>query len=142
MSDERAVKERRERRMKPGALNATRQRLEVDESTLDRDKFEYRWANDQEARVQRLHGQDWDPVDEVKKDKLAGTDQQGKPFSAVLMKKHKDWYDGDQKAKQKPLDDMEQSIREGANHQQDEPSLTSGNSYTPGGGNVIDGRNR
>ena len=135
--NKRATEERRERRMKPGALNATRKRLDVDESLLERDKFEYRWANDQEARVQRLHGQDWDVVPDAQKDKLAGTDKQGKPFNAVLMRKYKDWYEQDQKAKMKPIDDMEKRIRAGTSHQADEPELRDG-AYTPGGSNVIE----
>jgi hypothetical protein len=134
----RAEEERRERRRKPGALSAQGKRLVVDESKLDRNKFEYRFANDTKGRLQQLHADDYDPAPEGESDhRLAGTDETGKPFNAVLMRKRKDWYDDDQKEKMRPLKEMDDAIRRGDHRADGEPDMRSG-TYTPGGRNTIE----
>lgn len=139
----RAEEVRRERRHKPGKTVHDGLRLAVDESKLDRKNFEHRWVNDSPGRVERMHGKDWDPVTEqvggsgegTVQSKIVGT-ADGKPVNAVLMRKHKDWYREDQKAKQAPLNEMDKAIREGINHQ-NEPALRDG-AYTPNGRNAIE----
>lgn len=139
----RAEEVRRERRHKPGKTVHDGMRLAVDESKLDRKNFEYRWVNDAPGRVQRLTDRDWDPAPEqvggtgegTVQTKVVGT-ADGKPVSGVLMRKHKDWYRDDQKAKLAPLNEVDKAIREGINHR-NEPALRDG-AYTPNGQNVIE----
>lgn len=145
----RADEVRRERREKPGSVNQTSAKLAVDEKMLDRSTFEYRWVNDTGARMMQLHERDWDPAPELasaSKDgegtvtrKIAGVDDTGKPYSTVLMRKFKDWYDQGQARKLAPLAEMDKAIRAGANHQA-EPDLRGEGVYTPDGGNRLDGR--
>lgn len=140
----RADKVREERRRKPGQVLTSGVKLAVDQSKLD-PNFTYRWVNDKGNRVQQLEAADWDPVDEaVKADtdgagtvqaKVVGTDG-GKPYSAILMRKRKDWFQEDKKEAQKPLDEVDETIRRGLNHQKDSPEL-SGRSYTPNGRNTV-----
>lgn len=146
MRPTRAEEVRQERRRQPGATVVAGIKLGVDESKLDRSTYEYRWANETGNRLQQLHANDWDVAPEMAapgtdsggtvNSKVAGTDDTGKPFNAVLMRKRKDWFQADQKAKQKPLDEMDEAIRKGSAHQQSEPSLREG-AYTPDGGNKI-----
>lgn len=142
----RAEQTRRERRMTPGATVQPGIRLAVDEKKLDRGKFEYRWVNDKEGRVQQLAAQDWDPVAENVKDDSNGLGTvpsahagvaEGKPYNATLMKKYRDWYEDDQKRKQRPLDEMENAIRRG-NVQGQNTELAGAGVYTPGGMNTIE----
>ncbi len=144
MAETRAEKVREERRRKPGAVLMSGIKLGVDQSLLD-PNFTHRWVNDKGNRVQQLEAADWDPVTEaVKADsdgsgtvqtKIVGTDA-GKPYSAILMRKRKDWFQADKKEAQKPLDETDEAIRRGLNHQKDSPEL-AGSSYTPGGRNTI-----
>jgi hypothetical protein len=144
----RADEIRQERRRKRGSVVMAGQKLGVDESKLDRANYTYRWAADTGHRMTQLHGEDWDVAPENATDsdgegtvntKLAGTDKQGKPYSHVLVRKRKDWYDADKKEKQAPLDAMDKAIREGVNHIADEKDLRDG-VYTPGGRNIIERR--
>lgn len=144
MTETRAEKIRNERRRQPGQVRLSGIKLGVDQSRLD-PRFTYRWANDAGNRIQHLEAKDWDPVSEAVKDdsegegsvqaKIVGT-AEGKPVKAILMKKRKDWFEADKKEGQKPLDEMDEAIRRGVNHQKDSPEL-AGASYTPGGRNVI-----
>jgi len=137
----RADEVRQERRRKPGATVLAGTKLTVDESKMDRKNFTYRWAKDQGARVAQLHADDYDPApgDAVIGNqgagtvgtKVGGTDETGKPYGMVLMRKRKDWYDADQTDKQKPLDEVEKDILRGRAHERNEPDLRSG-AYTPG----------
>lgn len=141
----RAEETRRARRRQPGKLANTGMKLTVDEEKLDRKNFEYRFVRDTGGRVQQLAGQDYDPVldDGAKPDSSGvgvtptvhgGTDEQGKPYGMVLMRKHRDWFEADQKEKQRPLDEMDEAIRRGAN----KTELTGDGTYTPGGSNTIE----
>lgn len=141
----RADEVRQERRRKPGATIASGIKLGVDETKLDRGTYEYRWANETGSRLQQLHANDWDVAPEqaapsdgggTVNSKVAGTDNTGKPFNAVLMRKRKEWFRDDQKAKQAPLEAMDEAVRRGVAHQQSEPELREG-TYTPDAGNKI-----
>jgi len=139
---------RQERRRKAGSTVLPGIKLGVDESKLDRANFEYRFVNDSPGRVQQMFDEDWDPVNQpVKTDsdglgtvqgKVVGT-HNGAPLSAILMKKRKDWYDADQKEKQRPLEEADEQIRRGVIHQkqQDTAELAPGLTYTPGGRNTV-----
>lgn len=137
----RAEAVRQERRKVPGRTAHAGIHLSVDESKLDRKTYQYRFVNDKDGRVQRLHGEDWDIVtaDGAKPDgnslgSVASTQagiSEGKPFNTVLMRKRKDWFEADQKEKQKPLDVIETAIKRGnPNHSGND--LKGPGVYTPG----------
>lgn len=136
----RADEVRQERRRKPGQVAHTGVKLTADESKLDRKNFTYRWVRDQGSRMAQLHADDYDPAPEdavlgnqgagTVGTKIGGTDENGKPYGMVLMRKRKDWYDADQKDKQKPLDEIDAAIRRGTVHERNEPEL-AGSGYTP-----------
>jgi hypothetical protein len=144
--ENRATEERTERRKKRGETVLSGINLAVDESKLDRNNYEYRWVNDKGARMAQMHADDWDPAPEgavlgsdedvSAQSKVVGTDE-GKPYRAVLMRKRKQWYAEDQKEKQRPLDEMDNAIRRGANHQKEAPELSGDVAYTPNGVNTI-----
>lgn len=136
----RAEAVRQERRKKPGQTAHPGIHFAVDESKLDRKTFQYRFVNDKDGRVQRLHNEDWDVAPEGAKDdsnSLGSVSSaqagviEGKPYSAVLMRKRKDWFEADQKEKQQPLDAIETAIKRGnPNHQGND--LKGAGVYTPG----------
>jgi hypothetical protein len=143
----RADEVRQERRRKPGQVAHSGIKLSVDERVLDRDTYHYRYAADTGARVQQLIADDYDIAPEIgaKPDgnslgsvntTLAGTDDNGKPYNHVLMRKRKDWFEADQKEKQKPLDAMDEAIRRG-NVSAQNTELKGPGVYTPGV-NIID----
>lgn len=142
----RADEVRRERRRKPGQTVLANLKLSVDEAKLDRKTYEYRFVNDKDGRVQQLHAQDWDIAPEGAKEDNASLGSvnsahagvnEGKPYQTVLMRKPKDWFDEDQKEKQRPLDEMEDAIRRGrTDHKANE--LRGAGVYTPGGANTIE----
>jgi hypothetical protein len=138
----RAETVRQERRRKPGSIANPGIKLSVDESRLDRNTYHYRHVNDVGNRVAQLEAQDYDIVrdGEVKPDGAGlgsvptthgGIDDSGKPYGMVLMRKRKDWFEADQKEKQKPLDEMEQAIRRG-NPTHKGNDLKGSGVYTPG----------
>lgn len=134
---DRAEQVRTERRMKPGSIAATGLQLYVPEENKD-PKYAHRWVNDDGRRVEQLYQQDWDKVDDpVKPDSDGVGSVQTKTVGAngkkaVLMRKRKDWYETDQRAKQKPLDEMDEAIRRGIPKTQ-EADLGGGVAYTPDG---------
>jgi hypothetical protein len=143
---ERPDEERRERRKKPGSTTHYGMKLHIDKDKLD-PNYEYRWANDKTGRVQQLHGEDWDPVKGLEgvnngvgtvPTQFVGTTEEGKPLDAVLMRKHKEWYDADQREKRKPLDEMEAAIRGGVGKEKNTEQDLEGVAYTPGGVNIIE----
>lgn len=143
----RAEEVRQERRRKPGSSAMSGIKLGLDESKIDRTNYNYRFVRDEGNRVQQLHAQDWDVVgDQVKDDTNSlgtvntahgGVGEAGKPYNMVLVKKRKEWFDEDQKAKMKPLDEMDQAIARGTDHQTGKLDLRGPGVYTPGA-NVID----
>lgn len=143
----RAETERLERRRKPGSLVHAGTKLGVNEEMLDRSKYAYRFVNDTPGRVEAMYANDWDPVsgEGVKPDadglgsvveKVVGVSD-GRPVKGVLMRKRREWFEADRAEKQKPLDEMDEAIRRGVNHQKDSPELANGVGYTPGGQNTL-----
>jgi hypothetical protein len=137
----RAEAVRQERRRKPGTMVANGIKLALDESKLDRNAFAYRFVRDEGNRVAQLHAQDWDPITEPAKadstglgsvpTALGGTDETGRPYNMVALRKRKDWFEADQREKQKPLDEIESAIRRGnPNHTGND--LKGPGVYTPG----------
>lgn len=98
---------------------------------LDRDRYEYRWINDNErARLQMMTQQDdWDVVsksgdgielDGVKSPadalgdavtRIVGAKKDGSPQHAYLCRKPKELYDADKAAKQRRLDEIDDAIK-------------------------------
>jgi len=133
----RAEETRRERRKKPGSTVAAGLKLHIPEDQLDRKKFAYRWVNDTPGRVQRMHDEDWDPApvnDASTETRFVGTDG-GKPTNAVLMQKPKDWYDADQKEKNKGAEELDRQITRGTAHKNN--GLSGDEFYTPDAGNSV-----
>lgn len=136
---------RTERRKQAGSTTLTGIKLTADESNLDRKTFEYRWAKDYGGRMAQLHRDDWDPAPEnavlgnegegTVGAKIGGTDESGKPYKMVLMRKRKDWYAEDQKEKQASIDEIDKDIRRGRSIEKAE--LKGEGVYTPDGGNTI-----
>jgi len=143
----RADEVRTERRRKRGSVALSGLKLTTDESKLDRNRFSYRWVRDSGSRMQQLIADDYDPAPEQAVEgnqglgsvgqKIGGTEENGKPYGMVLMRKRKDWYDADQKEKARPLDEIDKQIKGGTVHEKDFPELRSG-TYTPGGQNTIE----
>lgn len=135
----RADEVRRERRFKPGDLQASGIKLQVDMSKLDTNTFTYRFANDRPDRIRGLEARDWDIAPEFAKadtnsggtvnSAVAGFDE-GRPYNTVLMRKYRDWFDADQKRKMEPLDEIDRAIARGAEHAGQQ--LTGAGVYTPG----------
>lgn len=138
----RAEEVRQERRRKPGSNALNGIKLGLDEEKVDRTQYTYRFVRDEGNRVQQLYAQDWDRVTEKVKDDSnglgsvtsahGGLSEEGKPYNMVLLKKRKDWFEEDQKAKMQPLDEMEQAIRRGTDHQSGKLDLRGPGVYTPG----------
>lgn len=149
-TSKRADNVRQDRRMKPGSVSLDGTlKLAINEAALDRGTYDYRWVNDKGNRIRAMEARDWDVAPEpaaATNDSLGTTQSRvvdangGQPFSAVLMRKRKDWNADDQKAKQKPLDDMDEAIRKGMIHSKDSPELAGGVGYTPGTNSVSRGR--
>lgn len=129
------------RRRNSDALAGKRRRLAVNEDTLDRENFEYRWVNDDGARVQALSTQDdWDVVTDrggatkegvhsAKVETVVGVGDRGSPVKAVLMRKPKTYYDEDEAAKQRRIDETEKAVKSGSSQ-----GGNSENSYVPNEG--------
>lgn len=139
----RAEETKRERRRKPGSTTHPGIKLAVDEGKLDRATYQYRFVKDEGTRLQQLHAQDWDPVTEKVKDDSnglgtvnsthGGSDEAGKPYNMILVRKPKDWFEDDQTEKQRPLDEMDKAIMQGVDHQKNASlSLRGEGVYTPG----------
>lgn len=142
---DRAEETRRERRRKPGAVANPGVKLTVDESMLDRNRYEYRFVRDTGNRVRQLHDNDWDIATEgavqdsdgagTVGSKIGGTDEHGKPYDMVLMRKERDWYKADQREKASVLNEMDKAIRAGRDSK--EVALRDG-TYVPGTGNKVE----
>jgi hypothetical protein len=119
---------------------------------LDNDAFEYRWINDQEARLQqKTQGDDWAictqdggelKPDAVERDgsirALVGAKKDGSPLYAYLCRKPKELAALDRKAKDRRLDDLEAQIR---NRGPVTANVDGREFYNPEGGrNTVDRR--
>lgn len=146
--------ETQERRRRRNSLDGSAgMKLAVDERFLDRKNFEYRWINDDGARIHAKTVQDdWDfvsdPAKEGKADadglgsivsKVVGKNANGQPLHAYLARKPKHYYDEDQAEKRRAIEDGMKSIKSGT--PQGDGSQLGSNAYTPEGGiSIQDGR--
>lgn len=134
----RAEEVRTERRRKPGATTVMGLKLHVPAEAKSQ-QYEYRWVNDTGQRVQSMTADDWDPApmgEASTEARYVGTDS-GKPINAVLMRKRKDWYEDDQKAKRSNLAETDKAIQRGTVHAQTGDADLTEAAYTPGNGNSI-----
>lgn len=122
----------RERRYKPSEdAEGVDLNLWVDKSKLD-PNYQYRWVNVTKNRVQRLYNRDWDQVSEAEvgfsterhADIAPGAREDTR---AVLMRKPKEWFDEDQNAKQRRIDDQMKRAAAGK-------EIISGKGQDEGGG--------
>ena len=151
--------EERDRRRRRGAGDyLAGQKLGVNEEFLDRKNFEYRWINDDGQRVQSLTVQDdWDLIDDPSKAgkedvdglgtkvaKVVGRNDAGQPLYAYLARKRRDWHEEDQRKKQEPLDQIDETIRRGTNNRSaSETAELSRYGYVPEGAiSMRDGRRK
>jgi hypothetical protein len=135
-------------RRRKGQVGQTRRKLSVDESQLDREKYEYRFINDDPGRVSALtEHDDWEIVKDRSKtlkadgdglgagvSKVVGKDENGKPVSAHLVRKLKSYADADAKAKQDLIDRQMTQIKRGPSPEQGGIGAKPGASYVPEGG--------
>ena len=146
VQNKRATQER-QRRRKPGSINAMAgKRLTVDTSKLD-PNYEYRWINDDPGRVyQMTENDDWDIVEnhEIKTDAagqgsevsaIVGKTDSGEGKRAFLVRKLKEWHDEDQAEKQKQVEETDEAIRRGKLAEADaEAQSMAGHAYVPEAG--------
>lgn len=135
MTEDRAPRRGR----KPGREEGGRNRrvpLGTPESKLtvpqaqDDKEHEYRWINDKPGRLMRAQAAGYefveDPTMQVgtgstngnsgadsRVSRLVGKDERGHPLYAYLMKIKREYYDEDQAAKQKAIDEVENTIKRG-----------------------------
>ncbi len=136
----RADEVRQERRKRPGLAAYSGIKLMVDETKLDRNTYQYRFANDTPGRIPQLMALDYDPAPEMGKvtSAHAGVSEGGQPYNTVLMRKRRDWFDDDQREKQRPLDEIDDAIRRGnINHPANQLN-GNGGFYTPDTGNTLE----
>jgi hypothetical protein len=119
-------------------------KLHVPDSIKDKD-FEYRWINDKPGRVRQMTVEDdWDVVSTEDAQQLTAaaegsvmkrTVDKTTGENAVLVRKRKDFYEADQREKQKPVDATENALRHGAAPSAE--GLSGPTAYVPGGKNIV-----
>lgn len=138
---------RKEERRRRNSLETVGKRLAVNMSSLDFDKFKYRWVNDTPARIFQMTQQDeWEivtPEGGVVKDDNADLgsavstvvrDHNGNGGMRVyLCRKRREWYEEDQKQKQTELDEQLEQMRRGLTGQGESQSDYVPGKDTPGG---------
>jgi len=140
---DRASETRRERRRRDdGDLDrGARMKLAIPkeiQEQADREGKTLRWLNDEGNRIHDMTvDDDWDLVEGAPTVPVA-TSPDGKPVYARLAAKHKDWYDEDQQAKARVLDEREKAVARGAkadptdNRQDDVTYVPKGNRISRG----------
>ena len=140
---------RRERRYQPGVdSEGTNFHLWVDQSKLDTETYQYRWVGNVHDRIRRLEHGDWDLVSE--EEVGFTTDRSGDVNVSAgrenvrmrLMRKYKDWFEDDQSAKQKRIDDQMKRAARGEEILQGKGDdagggLSAANAYMPNGQNKL-----
>lgn len=112
-------------RRRKSAAGVMGQRLAVNQSALNFEKYAYRWINDSPARMHsKTKEDDWDVVMNVgvKEDsadlgnavrQVVGTNKDGSPLYAYLCRKPRSYFDQDQKDKHAELDRQLAELRRG-----------------------------
>lgn len=119
-------------------------RLYVPESEKD-PNFVYRWVNDRGGRVKRMTTEDDYDIAPTAKDESKDTSEgtvatrvgsQTTGEKMVLLRKPREFYDEDQKAKMAKLDELDKTMRQGPAQSGDGLSRAD-NAYVPGGRNIV-----
>lgn len=149
----RADEVKSERRRQRGANQIMGLKLGVSESILDRQKFEYRWINDNGGRIEQMTtADDWDLVPDPKMQgkpdadglgsiisKVVGKGESGQPMRAYLARKPRQFYEEDQRDKRDSIKRTMDSIKRGE-PQTEAPALGKAG-YVPSSGiQIKDGR--
>lgn len=114
------------RRRNTDALAGNRRHLSVNVE-LDTENYQYRWVNDEGTRLHDLTVKDDYEVVHDRSGTLkidgagtgaevavpVGMGEHGKAVKAVLLRKPKKFYDDDQAAEQRRIDDVETSMKQG-----------------------------
>lgn len=133
-----------ERRRRTTAPSIGRNRLSVNKEHLD-PNYAYRFVNTEPGRVEAFTTQDdWEVVQDrdgkMKTDNAGqgsqvaayvGTDEQGKPMQAVLLRKKREYHDEDYAAQQRLIDEKENATRTQTVQDGDSSEM-----YVPGGKNA------
>ena len=115
------------RRRRSGAMGGDRGRLAVDMSTLDMEKYAYRWTSDVNNRIHDMTvNDDWEIVPDrdgkIKPDAMregsavtiyGGTKTNGEPLRQVLLRKPRDFHENDVKETQQRVDMADKAIHDG-----------------------------
>lgn len=126
-------------------------RFSVPDELRDDNNYVYRWVVDRPGRIEQLTvHDDYDFVvkDEIKDDprqtgggtrieRHAGTDQNGQPMRAYLVRKPKDYYVKDKAAEQADLSKRMAAIKRGRTPDEQGKSISDDGMYVPRGGIVI-----
>lgn len=138
---------RTERRRRHSDGSVAGLKLHVPESMKD-PNFVYRWVNDRQGRVDQLTKQDdYDIVSTTDASQLTSASEgtvmrrtvdKFTGEGAVLLRKPKEYYEADQREKQKPLDERDELLRRGAVPSSE--GLKESEAYVPGGRNIVGGR--
>lgn len=152
---ERATIELGERRRKRGSASASGLKLTVDMDKLDTKNFTHRWANDVPGRLRNLTELDDYEFVEIpgqssanegnKVAHHAGLGANNSSMRSYLVRKPKQWYDDDQREKQKPLDDIDHQIKRGTLAKSDDraAAIAGEHGYVPEGSiSIRDGRRK
>jgi hypothetical protein len=123
-------------------IDMTGKRLAVRNDLLDFDRFKYRYINDTDNRLWQMIQNDWNVMTqdggELKPDAVdmgsairvpVGTKPDGAPLYSYLCRKHRRFWEDDQKMKQTDLDEQLSRLRVG----KDAQGADMGD-YTPSGG--------
>lgn len=133
----RAAETRRERRRRDdGDLDrGARMKLAIPKEIQDQAKREgktLRWLNDEGNRMHDMTvDDDWDLVQDMKPVPVS-TAADGSPVYARLCSKHEDWWQEDQRAKAKVLDQMERAVERGAKADPDDKRQDDVSYVVPG----------
>lgn len=153
MTDDRASKEKTERRRQRGSNVLSGIKLGVNPAFLDEKNFSYRWINDNGGRIDQMtKADDWDLVPDPTKtgkpdsdgegslvSKVVGRGEAGQPMKAFLARKPRNFYEEDQRDKKETIDKTMESIKRGS-PQTEAPGLGAAG-YVPGGSTGIQIKN-
>ena len=125
MTERSAEIKQERRRRNPDQLGGKRRRLALDESKLDREKFVYRYINDDKTRIFDLTVKDdWEIVEDREGELNqsaamgaqvavpAGVGSEGQSMRTVLVRKLKIYHDEDVAARQRRIDETEQGLKQ------------------------------
>jgi len=138
------------RRRKDTSVNA-HLRFAVPDHLRDDETYRYHWLIDRPGRiVQKTKYDDWDFVEEpelaadgrqtgagTRIERHAGTDKEGKPIRAYLVRKLRVYDEADKRAARARLDERMAAIKRGKPADENGQSTVGDGSYVPKGGIVI-----